>query len=472
MVRKPGTKAGCKRSPSRATQAHCHDRMRKRFEQYYPSRSGRTHRLDQIGPVTTSGTVSGRLLHFEKRSHDFFGFIEDESGSLVFVFRHGAQPELFSQCKSLETGDFVEITGSLTDSVFYASSIQLLTPSLRGPFLKARELRSLLHMRSLAIKLIRQFFEHNGFLEIDPPLLVAYPNLELHQEPFQTMYRSETGQSRRLYLPSSPEYYLKMALAAGMDKIFALTHSFRNGEYTLFHQPEFLILEWYRAYGSYLDMMTDLEDLLLCLNRELHDSTAFCYKGRTIDLTKPWQRLTVAEAFEKYAGISRDHWEDVELLQKVLGRRISCSSDPFNDWEDHFLAIFLEKIEPELGRGKPLLLYDYPARLAALSKYKDNDPGLAERVELYIEGIELANGYTELNDPHEQHQRFVLDRERKVELGCQKLPIDVDFLKIMEHGMPPAGGIALGLDRLLMLMTDHDDIESIIPFPLKHIPHT
>jgi len=202
------------------------------------------------------------------------------------------------------------------------------------------------------------------------------------------------------------------------------------------------------------------------VNKALNGSNLCSFGGQTVDLSSPWPRATWADMFEKYTSVKQKDWENIDLLKNTLGRNITISPDHSNEWEDLFLALFLEKVEPKLGLGQPLLLYDFPARMAALSKLKAPDEIVAERVELYIQGIELANGYTELNDPREQALRFQLDQERKMELGSKKLPIDHDFLTVMEHGMPPAGGMALGLDRLLMLLTDQSDIESVLPFPL------
>ncbi|MFC1849231.1 EF-P lysine aminoacylase EpmA [candidate division CSSED10-310 bacterium] len=435
----------------------------------YPSRARRSHTIDQVRGESGSVYICGRLVKLDRSGNDCFGLLEDESGSIVFAIREWAQKTSKDLVPLIEPGDFLQIQGDIVQEDIMVSDLKILAASFQGPPPGCKKLQDVIRLRTQAIRSIRKFFEQKNFLEIIPPMLVPYPNLEIHQIPFRTSYESSAKQNTALYLPSSPEYYLKRVLGSGVEKIFSITHSFRNGEYTALHHPEYIIIEWYRAYASYLEIMADTEELVVQLNQEINGSSRCHFRGHEIDLTPPWERLTMAEAFEHYTGIKPQHWEDTATLSKALRRKPVMDHDKTLEWEDVFLAVFLEQVEPNLGRGKPLLLMDYPEPLAALSKTKKGPAAVAERVELYMAGIELANGYTELNDPEEQKGRFQHDWTRKKELEGIEYPIDVDFLTWMRHGFPPAGGIALGLERLLMILTDQQNVHALIPFPLLNL---
>ncbi len=255
--------------------------------------------------------------------------------------------------------------------------------------------------------------------------------------------------------------------------------SFRNTEdKSSTHNPEFTILEWYRVDADYKDIMTDCEELLVFINTYLQrhngekgkstDPYHLTYQGNLVDLTPPWEQLSMKEAFQKFAHVDLDRALDfvsISPIAKQKGYRIANN----DTWEELFDQIFLNEVEPHLGRGKPTILYDYPVALAALSKKKQSDPRYAERFEFYIEGLELGDAYSELTDPDEQLARFISEEKEKVKMGKVNHPIDIDFIDALREGMPSAGGIAVGVDRLIMLFANVTDIADTLFFPKKDL---
>ncbi|WP_456433408.1 amino acid--tRNA ligase-related protein [Thermosulfuriphilus sp.] len=286
-------------------------------------------------------------------------------------------------------------------------------------------------LRSRIIRAIRHFFEKEGFIEVSTPLLVSTLAPEPHIEAFAVGDR---------FLITSPELNLKRLLAEGFTRIFQLGPVFRKGERGRYHLPEFTLLEWYRAGADYRDLMDDCERLLLFLLQEIRSGRELVYQGRRLDLSLPFERLSVLEAFERYAG-----WRP----------------EPPIDLERFYLDL-AEKVEPALNRDRPVFLYDYPAPVAALSRLK---PGgkLAERVEFYLGGLELANGFSELTDPEEQSRRFQEDLKIRKDLGKPLYPWPEAFLKALAH-CPEAAGMALGVDRLIMLFSDAASIDEVVAF--------
>jgi elongation factor P--(R)-beta-lysine ligase len=263
---------------------------------------------------------------------------------------------------------------------------------------------------------------------------------------------------------------MKKLLVAGLPRIFQLAHVFRNGERARTHHPEFTMLEWYRAGATYRDLMEDCEALL----RDVVASSGgggFRWAGRRCDLAGAWQYLTVADAFARFCNIdilatAPDPLHPNLDLLAAASRGIGIAPHASDDWEDLFFRLFLDRIEPRLGIGTPTILYDYPIALAALSRAKAEDARLAERFEIYVCGLELANAFSELTDAAAQRARFAADRARKRALYGYDYPVDEDFLAALAHGMPESAGIALGVDRLVMLATGAASIEEVLFVPV------
>jgi elongation factor P--(R)-beta-lysine ligase len=332
--------------------------------------------------------------------------------------------------------------------------------------------RGNLAARGRILAATRDFFAAAGYAEVDTPALQASPGLEPHLKAFATLLHDpRDGGARPRYLHTSPEFAMKKLLAGGLPRIWQLAHVFRDGERSATHHPEFAMLEWYRAGATYRDLMEECEALLRRL-QEAAGAAALSWQRRRADARLPFERLTVAEAFRRHAGIdllatfpdpARPDMAPLAAAAAPLG----IAPHPGDDWEALFFRIFLERIEPHLGIGAPTILYDYPLAMAALARPKPDDPRLVERFELYACGLELANAFGELTDAAEQRRRFRADQARKQALYGETYPIDEDFLAALEHGTPECAGIALGFDRLVMLLTGARHIEEVLWAPVS-----
>jgi lysyl-tRNA synthetase class 2 len=325
-----------------------------------------------------------------------------------------------------------------------------------------------LEMRARIMAAIRGYFASQGFVEVDTPALQVSPGLEPHLIAFKTELRDPgAAAGRPLYLHTSPEFAMKKLLVAGVERCFQFAHAFRNAERSATHHPEFTMLEWYRAGADYTALMDDCEALL---NAAADITGREFVWTRSCDARQPAERLTVAEAFlreglDLLATAPDPHRPSLERLT-AAAKPLGIEPRPGDRWDDLFFRIFLERIEPKLGVGRPTILYEYPISMAALSRPKAADPRVCERFELYVAGLELANAFGELTDAAEQRRRFAADMEFKAERYGERYPIDEDFLAALEHGLPPCAGIALGVDRLVMLATGAAKIEDVLWAPV------
>jgi lysyl-tRNA synthetase class 2 len=289
--------------------------------------------------------------------------------------------------------------------------------------------------RHALLRAVREYFDSRSFVEVETPARAAAPATELHVSALEVL-----GAGGPRWLHTSPELYMKRLLCAGMPRIYQLCKTYRRDELGALHAPEFTMLEWYRAFAGSKDVMADTEQLVASAALALHGSTRVPAALGELDVSPPWERLTVHEAFSRYAGLE---------LHDVLPDH------------DAFFRVLIE-IEPQLGRGKPTFLTHYPASMAALAKVHDDDPRYADRFEAYLNGIELCNGFGELTDAAEQRRRFEADRQERVRLGLPVYPLDEDFLAALAGGMPPSGGNALGIDRLVMILLGATRIDEVM----------
>lgn len=325
-----------------------------------------------------------------------------------------------------------------------------------------------LQKRAQVVKAIRDFFWQAGFTEVETPQLVPLPSMEPYLEVFETKLLDDQRQSYQAFLTSSPEYSMKKLLAHGSGDIFQICKSYRNGEgISPRHNPEFTILEWYRTQADYTAIMDDCESLLAYIGNATNQPQLE-YQGQHYDLTKPWQRLSVAQSFEKYAQVDTDTMLSEEKLKKVAIQK-GYQITNHTTWEEAFHQIFLNEIEPHLGQKKPTILYDYPIEMAALSRKKKEDPRFAERFEFYIAGLELGNAFSELTNWQEQLKRLQADQAEKKRIGKTVFDIDMEFILALKKGMPPTAGIAVGVDRLAMLFMDEPSITGTLAFPAREI---
>ncbi len=326
-------------------------------------------------------------------------------------------------------------------------------------------------LRSRVIKAIRAFFDAQDFEEVETPLLVAAPGMEPYLDVFETRLTTARGQSARAFLTTSPEYAMKKLLVTGLPRIYQICKSFRNGEeISRSHNPEFTILEWYRAHADYRAIMADCENLLIAIWRSVHRDAdphaapMLAIGDERVMLAPPWERLTVRDAFARYAHLDLDALNHDAIMHRTLMDRGYQASEA-TTWEQGYHQIFLNEIEPQLGRTAPIILYDYPASMAALARRSPDDPRYAERFEFYIGGVELGNAFSELTDADEQLARLEAERTERAALGKTLYDIDADFIRALRIGMPPSAGIAVGVDRLVMLFAEVETIQETLWFP-------
>lgn len=313
-----------------------------------------------------------------------------------------------------------------------------------------------LRRRAALTRDTRGFFMGRGYTEVETPYAVPAPGEEVHLRAFATRFEAPDGDIQPLWLHTSPEFAMKRLLVAGAGPIFQLARVWRNGEASMLHAPEFTMLEWYRPGAGMAGLMDETEAYL----RAVLPPIATC-RGISCDLAR-FERLTVTEAFARYAEADLlGTAGDADGLAASAGVRLRSGES----WEDLFFRLLLERIEPHLGRVNPTFLTHWPAAQAALARRDPADPRVAERFELFVCGIELANAFVELTDAAEQRARFEADRARRHANGGVDWPMDEDFLAALEHGMPSSAGIALGFDRLAMIASGADRIEQVLWLP-------
>ena len=348
-------------------------------------------------------------------------------------------------------------------------------PWWRGDLL-ARRLPHLA-VRNEAAAALRAWFAGHGFVEVETPALQLSPGLEPQLRAFATRLFEPFEESEKgeiLYLHTSPEFAMKKLLAGGMERIFQIAKVWRNAERSALHHPEFAMLEWYRAGASWREAAADCEGLvraaLAAMPFKQGAPPRLVRGGAACDATGDWDYLSVAAAFETYAGIDllptiADPGRPDRAALAGAAAEAGVRTAESDGWEDIFHRIMLEKIEPLLGADVPTVLHSWPAPLAALARIDPEDARLAERFEIYVCGVELANGFGELTDADEQRRRFEADIEKKRSLTGETYPIDEDFLSALAV-MPEAAGVALGFDRLVMLLTGAARIEDVLWAPV------
>lgn len=424
-------------------------------------------------------SFAGRLI--TKREHGKSGFahLNDESGKLQIYAQANTLGEYFKLFKELDIGDIIGVKGELFktktgESTILVRELKLLAKALRPlpekwhglkdvevryrqrylDLISNPEVREVFIQRSKIIALIRDFFNTRQFTEVETPML-QYLAGGAAGKPFAT-HHNATGSD--VYLRIAPELYLKRLLVGGLEKVYEINRSFRNEGVSTRHNPEFTMLEAYCAYQNYEYMMKTCEELFSFIAEKLKLSQALEYQGKKIDLTPPWPRISFAGLFKKEFDIDTADTQEV-MLEKIsqklnLAQGLSRSQ---------VLNITEELIEKHYPQGKPAFIVDFFTWTSPLAKQKKDNPGLVERFELFVAGLEVANAYSELNDPVEQKARFKQQLAAEAELPKK---IDTDFLLSLEYGMPPAAGLGIGVDRLAMIFLNQPSIRDVILFPL------
>ncbi len=383
-------------------------------------------------PETTPVCVAGRIVaQWEEAA-----LLRDESGIVRLLIKAPMALNALAVARGQWNGKAVE-----------AETLEIL----RKPPGEVRELTELakqdnakqrrLFARARIANVVREWFDSRGFLEVETPLVVPSPGLDVHLDALSVQTRA--GER---YLITSPEYQMKRLLAGGLEHIYQLAKCFRNDEQGERHQPEFTMLEWYRAYSGVEAMMRDTEELVCEVAYAVNGKPFLETSQGRVDVEPPWPRITVREAFARFAQVDVKEVDDATFYQ-----------------------LLVDKVEPALADLGALFLTEYPARMASLARKKPGDESVAERFEAYVNGLELCNGFGELTDPAEQRARLLADQEERTKLGKPVYPIDERFLAALEEGVPPSGGNALGFDRLLMLALGVTSIEDVIAMPASRL---
>lgn len=384
--------------------------------------------------------------------------LEISQDRIVLQSEKGTQTFSVKNPDSASPGDLVEIT---------KDRLILLTPNRTSSrttkwmnrILDPRRKKGI-QTRSEVEKGIRDFFHSKGFLETRTPLLVPCPGMETHIRPFSV---TRTDSARKTFLPTSPEFAMKRLLVGGLEKIFQICSSFRDEPNSPHHRPEFTMLEWYRAYAGYEEIMKDTEELYESLAMKFFGEPFINYQGKKISVKTPWPRLRVRDLFLEKSGVDLvKNPKTSDLVRECQRLKLPWNSE--DTWDDLYFKIWLNLIEPNLPEEQAVFVLRYPPSQAALAVV-DQDPdgtSWAKRFEIYAAGLELGNAFEELTDPIDQRRRFVEDmdlREKIYGPSFPKNPIDEDFLEALTEGMPPSGGIAVGVDRMVMLFANEPDID-------------
>jgi lysyl-tRNA synthetase, class II len=429
--------------------------------------------------------LAGRLMLIREFGKATFCHFQDGTSRLqAYVQRQVLGDEAFARFKRLDLGDIVALEGTLfrtrtQELTLAVSKFILLTKSLlplpekfhgltdverryRQRYLDLMvnpEVREVFRTRSKIISLIRQFLDKKGFLEVETPMMQSIPG-GATAKPFVTYHQALDMQ---LYLRIAPELYLKRLVVGGFDKVFEINRNFRNEGLSIQHNPEFTMLEFYQAYATYEDLMVLTEELVSQVAGEVLGAWRFLYQGQEIDLTPPWRRLDLRESLTAIGGLPAAVVADKQALV-ALALKEGVTLRPGEGYGRALTKLFDLKVEARLLQ--PTFVIGYPLETSPLSRKSDTDPEVVDRFELFIAGREIANAFSELNDPDDQRQRFEKQMAAH-QAGDEEMPhaLDEDYIQALEHGLPPAAGEGIGIDRLVMLLTDSPSIRDVILFP-------
>ena len=470
------------------------DRIRGRDINPYPHRYHRSHTTQQaialLNPQEDSGkkevpavNIAGRIMANRAMGKTSFLDICDSSGKIQLYFRNDLLgEESYKLLKDIDIGDIIGASGKLfrtksgeptlevENFTLLAKSLQPLPEKWHGlsdidkryrqrylDLIANTEVKEIFQMRSQIITAIRQFLNQRGFLEVETPVLQPSAGGALAR-PFTTHHHAL---DQDFYLRIAPELHLKRLIIGGLDKVYELGRIFRNEGISTKHNPEFTMLESYEAYADYNDVMNMVEEMVSEISQKILGTDKVEFGGNTINLKPPWQRLELRQAIIKYAGIDFDQYPDADSLRAEM-LRLKIEVDPQKDRGrliDELISTF---VEPNLIQ--PTFILDYPVEMSPLAKAKPDDEHLVERFEAFAGGMEIANAFTELNDPIEQRRRFLQQQKERQKDEIAET-IDHDFLLALEYGMPPTGGLGVGIDRLVMLLTGQQSIREVILFP-------
>ncbi len=475
------------------------ERLRERGIDPYPARSRRTHTTAEALAAYTEGaetqpevTVVGRLDSIRVMGKSSFAHIEDGSGRIQLYVRHDGVGEVVYEVfrRDLDLGDFVEASGELFvtrtgEVTVQVDQLVVLSKALQPlPVVKEKDgqrfdafadkearyreryvdlavnpdTRELFQTRARIISALRHFLDERGFVEVETPILQPIYG-GAAARPFVTHHH----QLRQdLYLRISFELYLKRLIVGGFERVYEIGRDFRNEGVSFKHNPEFTQLEFYMAYADYEDVMALTEQMVAYVAKEALGTTQITFGDHTIDLTPPWRRMRLRDAVREYTGIDYAEYATAEELYAAI---VTMGGTPERKavWGKLVDPTLINYVEAHLIQ--PTFLYDYPQEVSPLAKQKPGQPHIVERFEGFVGGIEICNAFSEINDPLDQQARFQA-QGRALEAGDEEAhPMDEDYINALRYGMPPTGGFGMGVDRLTMLLTNHDSIREVILFP-------
>ena len=428
--------------------------------------------------------IAGRMVSRRIMGKAAFAHIQDSAGRIqLYVKRDDLGEEAYQVFKDFDLGDILGVKGTAfvtkTGEVsIHASELTLLSKCLKplpdkwhglqDTDLRYRQryldmivnpdVRDTFIKRTQIINAIRRFSDSRGFLEVDTPILHTL-EIGAAARPFKTHHNTL---DLDMFLRVETELYLKRLVVGGFDRVYEIGRIFRNEGMSPKHNPEFTSIEMYQAYADYEDIMNLCEDLIRETCIAVNGSSKVVYQGKEVDFASPWPRISMAEAVKKESGIDFFSWNSDEDARACL-KEHKVHVEPHFSRGDCLAELFDEYVEKKLVQ--PTFIIDYPVEISPLAKRKPSDPRLTERFELFIVGAEFANGFSELNDPIDQKERFVRQVEERKKLGGANASVDEDYINALEYGLPPTGGIGIGVDRLIMLLTDNASIRDVLLFP-------
>ena len=439
---------------------------------------------EALEPQGVAVSVAGRLMLKRVMGKASFGTLQDGSGRIqLFVTKDVLGDEVYAAFKHWDLGDILGAEGTLFKTKtgelsVRVTTLRLLTKSLRPlpdkfhgmadqeqkyrqryvDLITDEDARTRFAARSKAISSIRQFMVEHHFMEVETPMLHPIPG-GANAKPFVTHHNAL---DQDMFLRIAPELYLKRLIVGGFERVFEINRSFRNEGISVRHNPEFTMMEFYAAYWNHHDLMDFTEQVLRHAARQATGSAVLSYGGKTVDLDKPFTRLTVRDSLVAHAGLSVDEAGDAHLLRDKL-KHLGEEAPAHWQLPELQFGLFEAVVEDKLW--EPTFIIDYPVEVSPLARASDSNPAITERFELFITGREYANGFSELNDAEDQAARFLAQAANKEAGDEEAMYYDADFIRALEYGMPPTGGCGIGLDRLMMLITDSPSIRDVILFP-------
>lgn len=427
-------------------------------------------------------SVAGRMISRRIMGKASFAHLQDNLGKIQFYVRSDTPDVNYEEFKKWDIGDILGIQGTVFKThkgevSIHVERMELLSKSLlplpekyhglKDTDLRYRqryldlianpEVKTAFILRSKIISAIREYLDNQGFLEVETPILNTIAG-GANARPFETFHNTL---GLKMYMRIAPELYLKRLIVGGFEKVYELGRMFRNEGMSVKHNPEFTMVELYAAYNDYKDMMTLTENIYNYVIDKIGLNKVITYDGIEVNLSAPFVRLTMIDAVKEYVGIDFSTETDVQKLKKeVISKGVQTESDT---WGGLLYAAFDQLVESRLIQ--PTFVTDYPIEESPLAKKKPSDQRLTERFEMFICGREMANAYSELNDPIDQRSRFLVQAEKRAAGDEEAQMNDDDFVKALEYGMPPTGGLGIGIDRLVMLLTDSPSIRDVILFP-------